>query len=149
MPGVFDATVIRHKLNDLFRINHGVADSIHRRFEHHGERDTEWRQHGPIFVHHTEEGPTLVKLEFEADLGGDHDTQERFIAQKLEEAQAVLASMVREGEEYHLVLEERPHLSEDGVASNRVTYVMKGIIVQSDPVERSDLDVHDLHIKPR
>jgi hypothetical protein len=147
MPGVFDATMVKHKINELFRINHGVADSIHKRFEHHGERDTEWRQHGPIFVHHTEEGPTLVKFEFEADLGGDHEAQERFIAQKLEEAQAALASMVREGEEYHLTLEERPHISTDGGSSHGVTYVMKGIIVQRDPVERSEN--MDLHIEPR
>lgn len=147
MPGVFDATIVKDKINEVFRLNHGVADSIHQRFEHHGERDTEWRQHGPIFVHHTEEGPTLVKFEFEADLTGDHASQEKFIQEKLDEAQAVLSSMVREGEEYHLVLEERPHISETGGDPHRVTYVMKGVVVQSDPVERSEN--MDLHIKPR
>lgn len=147
MPGVFDATIVKHKINELFRLNHGVADSIHDRFEHHNERATEWRQHGPLFVHHSEEGPTLVKFEFEADLDGDHATQERYIEEKLIEAQATLASMVREGEEYHLSLEERPHISETGGHSNRVIYVMRGVIVQTDPVERSEN--MDLHIKPR
>ncbi len=132
MPGVFDATYVKHRLNEVFKVNHGVADSIHKRFEHHNERATEWRQHGPLFVHHVEEGPTLVKFDFEADLGGDHDAQLVFIEQKLKEAEAVLASMVRPGEEYHLVLEERPHISTTGGSSNRVTYAMKGVIQKSE-----------------
>ena len=144
MPGVFDATYVRHRLNEVFKLNHGVADSIHQRFEHHDERATEWRQHGPIFVHHTEAGPTLVKFEFEADVGGDREAQEQYIEQRLAEAQATLASMVREGEEYHLVLEERPQVS-DGGTSNRVTYVMKGVIVQKEPSVRVN---NDMRINP-
>lgn len=127
MAGVFDATFVRHRLNEVFRVNHGTADSIHQRFEHHHERATEWRQHGPIFVHHTDEGPTLVKFEFETEMNADRPGQEQLIESRLNDVKAVLEGLLKPGEEYHLTLEERPQVGD--VRTNRISYFIKGVIV--------------------
>jgi len=130
MAGVFDATYVRHRLNEVFRLNHGTADSIHQRFEHHNQRATEWRQHGPIFVHHAEEGPTLVKFEFETEIEADRPGQEELVEARLNEVRTVLESMLKPNEEYHLLLEERPQVGD--VPTNRIAYYIKGVIVPKD-----------------
>lgn len=127
MAGVFDATIMRHRLNEVFKVNHGVAKSIHDRFEHHHERATEWRQHGPIFVHHTPEGPTLVKFEVELESNLDPAEQERLVESRLNEVRSVLESLKKPGEDYHLTLEERPIVGD--VPTGRTAFYIKGVIV--------------------
>jgi hypothetical protein len=130
MAGVFDSTFVRHRLNEVFKSNHGTASSLHDRFEHHHERATEWRQHGPIFVHHTDEGPTLVKFEVAVETNMDPAAQEKLIEGKLNEVRTTLESMLKPGEDYHLVMEERPVVG-DNIAANKTTsYYIKGVIYQ-------------------
>lgn len=130
MAGVFDATFVRHRLNEVFKVNRGVADAIHKRFEHHHERATEWRQHGPIFVHHTPEGPTLVKFEVELESNLDPATQEQIVENRLNEVRAVLELMLKPDEEYHLTLEERPIVGD--VPTGRTAFYIKGVIVAKE-----------------
>lgn len=127
MAGVFDSTFLRHRVNEAFNVNHAVADSIHHRFEHHHERATEWRQHGPIFVHHTDEGPTLVKFELTTDVDAARRDLDQLIDSRLKDVRAVLEGLTKPDEEYHLTVEERPEVGD--VPTNRVTYYIKGIIV--------------------
>jgi hypothetical protein len=127
MAGVFDATFVRHRLNEVFKVNHGVAPSIHERFEHHHERATEWRHHGPIFVHHTPEGPTLVKFEVEVESNLDRAAQEQIVENRLNEVRTVLEQMTKPDEEYHLTLEERPIVGD--VPTGRTVFYIKGVIV--------------------
>jgi hypothetical protein len=127
MAGVFDATFVKHRVDEVFKVNRGVADSIHKRFEHHHERATEWRQHGPIFVHHTPEGPTLVKFEVELESNLDRASQEKIVEDRLNEVRAVLESLKKPDEEYHLTLEERPIVGD--VPTGRTLFYIKGVIV--------------------
>ena len=127
MAGAFDATIMQTRLNEVFKLNRGVADSIHQRFEHHHERATEWRQHGPIFVHHTPEGPTLVKFEVEIESNLPAEVQEQVVESRLSEVRTVLEQMKKPNEEYHLTLEERPIVGD--VPSGRTAYYIRGVIV--------------------
>lgn len=126
MAGVFDSTFLRHRLSEVFKANHGTAGSLHERFEHHHERATEWRQHGPIFVHHTDEGPTLVKFEVSVDSNMEAAALDAFVEGKLKEVRTTLESMLKPGEDYHLTMEERPIVGD--VPSNRTSYYIKGVI---------------------
>ena len=128
MAGVFDSTFLRHRLNEVFKANHGVADSIHERFEHHHERATEWRQHGPIFVHNTEEGPTLVKFEMNVESDMESAALDALVDSKLNEVRTTLESMLKPAEDYHLTMEERPVVGD--VPSNKTSYFIKGVIYQ-------------------
>jgi hypothetical protein len=151
MPGSFDSSIVKNQLNDVYHANRPTASSIHRRFAHEHDRITEWRQHGPIFVHQTEEGPTLVKFEFETEMSAPPAARQEIIDQRMKEVEDTLTSMLKPNEEYHLELEERPHVGD--VPSNHISFYIRGVIVPKVEEAPADdkhehIDPHDVHVTP-
>lgn len=119
-----DAQVVRNRLNELFNIGRGVHDDVTPEFDiHHQIND--WKEHGPLHIHHASANKKLIRFEFDTKFDSGPEDAEKKLEDRLLYIRRYLATMCDPGEEYHLLVEERPHIDGDGAT----TFVVRGIIV--------------------
>lgn len=123
-----DAKVVRHKINELFKIGHERHDFVHGLHEQHSLGDAEWKECGPVMVHHVDDKTKLIRFEFDNQFDAVPDGPEKKLEERLAYIQRFLASVVEPGEEYHLTVEERPNVN-DPARPNLVTYFIRGVVV--------------------
>lgn len=127
-----DAQILRDRLDRLYEVGRNRHDLVHSLFEQHATPDTEWRQQDEFFVHHAAPDTKLVRFQFDANFhaaeGATPEEVQKRIDDRLRYVQNFLSLMTGANEEYHLTVEERPHIN-DPVAPNAVTYHIHGAIV--------------------
>ena len=127
-----DIQVVKDQLKSLHDDGRNRHDVVHRLFEQHAKPDTEWRQQDDFFIHHITPETKLVRFQFDADVGASTgltpaEVQKR-IDERLRYVDKFMALMTGPMEEYHLTVEERPHIN-DPAAPNSVTYHIHGAVV--------------------
>ena len=123
-----DSQIVRDKLTSLFKVGHDKVDIIQKLHAEHEARNSDWKEYGPVLMHHADDGAKLVRFEFNNQFEAKGDNDEQRVEERLRYIESFLASMVGPDEEYHLTFEERPVVG-DGETGNIVNYFVRGVIV--------------------
>lgn len=127
-----DSQILRDRLDNLFQIGGNRHDIVHHLFRQHAPPDTEWRQHHEFMVYHALPDTKLVRFHFDADFDTSEGESQAKIQSRIDDrlryVQSFMSTMAGPDEDYHLTVEERPHIN-DPDGRNLVTYQIHGVIV--------------------
>jgi len=127
-----DSQILRDRLDNLFQIGGNRHDIVHHLFQHHAPPDAEWRQQDEFLVHHVSPETKLVRFHFDANFDTSEGESSAGIQKRIDDrlryVQGFMSTMVGPDEDYHLTIEERPHIN-DPAGRNLVTFHIHGAIV--------------------
>lgn len=127
-----DAQILKDKLDSLYEVGRNRHDVVHDLFQKYSKPDAEWKQQDDFQVHTAGNEAKLVRFAFDANFdaasGASPEETQKRIDDRLRYVQKFLSLMTGPNEEYHLTVEERPHIN-DAAAPNSVTYNIHGAIV--------------------
>jgi hypothetical protein len=123
MPFLTDATFAKHKIDEAFEIDHGKSESLRNRYHGYHKRAAHHNWHGGdgIQVLPIDDSGRLISVTFMSSL----DVEQDMFEEQVRRLKTALASMLAEGEECHLFIDEHPQV--DTVART-VSYTAKGFI---------------------
>ncbi len=125
MPVSLDSQIVRSKFNELFSIGHKPHNDVVPEFDVH-HQVTDWKEHGPLHIHHAAENKKLIRFEFDTKFDANVDDSQKKLEERLQYIRKFLSTMMDPGEEYHLLVEERPHIND---ADGATTFIVRGVIV--------------------
>ncbi|MGC3970165.1 MAG: hypothetical protein QM775_23405 [Pirellulales bacterium] len=132
MAITLDAQILKDRLDSLYEVGRNRHDVVHDLFAKYSKPDAEWRLQDDFQVHIAGAEAKLVRFAFDANFdaaaGESPEAVQKRIDDRLRYVQNFLALMTGPNEEYHLTVEQRPHIN-DPVAPNAVTYNIHGAIV--------------------
>jgi len=123
MPFLTDATFAKHKIDEAFNIDHGKAESLRDRYHGFHKRAAHHNWHGDdgIQVLPIDDTGRLITVVFTSSLDVEQETFE----EQVRRLKTALASMLAEGEECHLFIDEHPQVDQE---TRTVSYTAKGFI---------------------